>query len=53
MRHLVQDAPRYASELRDFIANNRTLRNLQDEYDLGGQLQAEAAEVVPMLLLES
>jgi predicted PurR-regulated permease PerM len=45
VQHFVERAPRYAAELRDFIENNRTLRQLQQEYDIGGQLQAKAAEL--------
>ena len=45
VQHFVDDAPRYAADVRDFIENNRTLRRLQEEYDLGGQLQAKAAEL--------
>jgi predicted PurR-regulated permease PerM len=44
-QHFVDDAPRYAADVRDFIENNRTLRRLQEEYDIGGQLQAKAAEL--------
>jgi predicted PurR-regulated permease PerM len=45
VQHFVEDAPRYAADVRDFIENNRTLRQLQQEYDIGGQLQAKAAEL--------
>lgn len=45
VQHFVEDAPRYASDVRDFIENDRTLRWLQQEYDIGGQLQAKAGEL--------
>jgi predicted PurR-regulated permease PerM len=45
VNHFVDDAPRYAADVRDFIEHNRTLRKLQDEYDIGGQLQKKAAEL--------
>ncbi|HET6869496.1 MAG TPA: AI-2E family transporter [Solirubrobacteraceae bacterium] len=45
VNHFVDDAPRYAADVRDFIEHNRTLNRLQDEYDIGGQLQKKAAEL--------
>ena len=45
VQHFVEDAPRYAADVRDFIENDRTLRWLQQEYDIGGQLQAKAGEL--------
>src|SRR4051812_132917 len=33
------NAPRYATDVRDYIENNGTLRGLQDKYDIGGQLE--------------
>jgi predicted PurR-regulated permease PerM len=45
VQHLVDNAPRYATDVRDFIERNRTLRYLQEEYDIGGQLQRKAAEL--------
>jgi predicted PurR-regulated permease PerM len=45
VQHLVDNAPRYAADVRDFIERNRTLRYLQEEYDIGGQLQRKAAEL--------
>jgi predicted PurR-regulated permease PerM len=45
VNHFVDDAPRYAADVRDFIEHNRTLHRLQEEYDIGGQLQKKAAEL--------
>jgi predicted PurR-regulated permease PerM len=45
VNHFVDDAPRYAADVRDFIERNRTLHRLQEEYDIGGQLQKKAAEL--------
>src|SRR3954451_14347471 len=39
------NAPRYASDVRDYIENNGTLRGLQEKYDIGGQLQKKAGEL--------
>src|SRR3954468_24638206 len=38
-------APRYATDVRDYIEKNRTLRGLQEKYDIGGQLQKKAGEL--------
>jgi predicted PurR-regulated permease PerM len=45
VNHFVDDAPRYAADVRQFIEHNRTLHRLQEEYDIGGQLQKKAAEL--------
>jgi predicted PurR-regulated permease PerM len=39
------NAPQYASDVREFIEENNTLRGLQEKYDLGAQLQEKAAEL--------
>src|SRR4051795_3672805 len=39
------NAPRYATDVRDYIEKNRTLRGLQEKYDIGGQLQKKAGEL--------
>ena len=41
----VDNAPRYASDVREFIEQNGTLNGLQEEYDLGGQLEERAREL--------
>lgn len=45
VQQFVDDAPRYATDIRDFIERNKTLRDLQRKYDIGGQLQKKAAEL--------
>jgi predicted PurR-regulated permease PerM len=39
------NAPRYASDVRDYIEKNGTLRGLQEKYDIGGQLEKKAGEL--------
>ena len=41
----VDNAPRYASDVREYIEENGTLRGLQEEYDIGGQLEDRAREL--------
>ena len=41
----VDNAPRYASDVREYIEQNGTLNGLQEEYDLGGQLEERAREL--------
>lgn len=38
-------APQYATDVRHYIEDNRTLRGLQDKYDIGTQLQQKAADL--------
>jgi predicted PurR-regulated permease PerM len=45
VQHFVDDAPRYATDVRRFIERNKTLRELDRKYDVGGQLQKKAAEL--------
>lgn len=44
-QHFVDNAPRYAKDVTKYIERNRTLRNLQRKYDIGGQLQKKASEL--------
>jgi predicted PurR-regulated permease PerM len=44
-QQLVDHAPRYARDVSDFIERNRTLRDLQKKYNIGGQLQKKAGEL--------
>ena len=44
-QHFVDNAPRYAKEVTNYIERNRTLRDLQRKYDIGGQLQKKAGEL--------
>ena len=39
------NAPRYATDVRGYIEKNRTLRGLQDKYDIGTQIEAKAKEL--------
>jgi predicted PurR-regulated permease PerM len=39
------NAPRYATDVRQYIQDNSTLRGLQEKYDIGGQLQRKAAQL--------
>jgi predicted PurR-regulated permease PerM len=45
VQDFVDDAPHYATDVRNFIERNKTLRDLQRKYDIGGQLQKKAAEL--------
>src|SRR3954466_9957804 len=40
------NAPRYATDVRDYIEKNRTLRGLQEKYDIAGEIQKKA-ETLP------
>ena len=40
--NLVQDLPSYASDVQEFVRGNSTLRNLEEDYDITGQIQAQA-----------
>jgi|SRR6476661_4078440 len=39
------NAPHYATDVRDYIEKSRTLKSLQQKYDIGGQLQKKASEL--------
>jgi predicted PurR-regulated permease PerM len=45
IENFAQNAPQYASDARDYIENNKTLRGLQDKYDIAGQIQKKAADL--------
>src|SRR3954469_16831766 len=40
-----QNAPQYASDARDYIEKNKTLRGLQDKYDIAGQIENKAQDL--------
>ena len=42
---LAEDAPRYATDLQDFVQRNPTLRGLEEDYGLTTQLQEEARKL--------
>ena len=41
--NLAEDLPRYANDVQDFVNKNERLRELDDKYDLTGQLQKQAS----------
>ncbi len=43
--NLVQNLPRYAEEVTQFVNDNERLRQLQDDYDITGKLEEEAAKL--------
>jgi predicted PurR-regulated permease PerM len=43
--NLVNNLPTYATDLSNFVARNHTLHRLQQDYDLTGKLQKEAAKL--------
>jgi predicted PurR-regulated permease PerM len=43
--NLVQNLPEYAQDVTDFVNENKRLRELQDEYDITGKLEEEAAKL--------
>jgi predicted PurR-regulated permease PerM len=43
--NLVQNAPRYAQDVSNFVTRNRTLRRLQTDYDITGKIEKEAAKL--------
>jgi predicted PurR-regulated permease PerM len=45
IENFAQNAPQYAAEVRDYIEENKTLRGLQDKYDIGTQIQEKAKEL--------
>jgi predicted PurR-regulated permease PerM len=45
VNNLVDNAPRYAQDVTDFVNKNDTLRNLNQDYDLTGKLQDQAGKL--------
>jgi predicted PurR-regulated permease PerM len=43
--NLVQNLPEYAQEVTEFVNNNDRLRQLQEDYDITGRLEEEAAKL--------
>ncbi len=39
------NAPRYAQDARDYIEENKTLRGLQEKYDIAGQIEKKAQDL--------
>jgi predicted PurR-regulated permease PerM len=46
VENFATNAPRYAQDARDYIEKNRTLRGLQEKYDIAGEIQKKA-ETLP------
>jgi predicted PurR-regulated permease PerM len=42
---LADNAPEYVQDVEDFVNENRTLQNLNEDYDITGKLQEEAAKL--------
>jgi predicted PurR-regulated permease PerM len=45
VNNLVNNAPAYARDVSDFVQKNKTLANLNKDYDLTGKLQEQAAKL--------
>jgi len=43
--NLVQNLPEYAQQVTDFVNDNDRLRQLQEDYDITGKLEEEAAQL--------
>ena len=43
--NLVQNLPEYAQEVTEFVNDNERLRQLQDDYDITGKLEEQAAKL--------
>jgi predicted PurR-regulated permease PerM len=43
--NLADNAPRYARDVTDFVQDNKTLRNLNEDYDITDKLQEEAGKL--------
>ncbi|HEV3002755.1 MAG TPA: AI-2E family transporter [Solirubrobacteraceae bacterium] len=42
---LARDVPRYAQDLREFVAENERLREIDQDYDITGRIQEEAGKL--------
>jgi predicted PurR-regulated permease PerM len=42
---LARDVPRYAADLREFVDENERLRAIDEDYDITGRIQEEAAKL--------
>jgi len=45
VNNLVNDAPQYAQDITEFVNENETLRNLNEDYDLTSKLEEEAGKL--------
>ncbi len=49
VNQLVQQLPGYVNDIEDFVAKNKTLKGLEADYDITGQLQQQASKLVSSL----
>ena len=45
MTHLADNAPQYVNDAQNWLTNNETLRELDEQYDIGAELEKKAAEL--------
>jgi predicted PurR-regulated permease PerM len=45
IEEFARNAPEYAQDAREFIEENERLRDIQEEYDIAGQIQEKASEL--------
>src|SRR3954449_6865414 len=45
VENFATNAPRYAQDARDYIEKNRTLRGIQEKYDIAGQIEKKAQDL--------
>jgi predicted PurR-regulated permease PerM len=45
LEDFAQNAPQYARDVSEYIQENKTLRDLQEKYDIGSQIEEKAAEL--------
>jgi len=43
--NLVEDLPQYAADVQEFVRDNGTLRQIEEDYDITGKLQEEAEKL--------
>jgi predicted PurR-regulated permease PerM len=43
--NLAEKVPAYAEDIQDFVRDNKRLRSLEEDYDITGQLQEQAAKL--------
>jgi predicted PurR-regulated permease PerM len=43
--HLANDVPGYAEDVQDYVHKNKRLREIDDKYDITGELQKQAAKL--------
>jgi predicted PurR-regulated permease PerM len=43
--NLAEDTPKYVHDVRDFVNKNKKLRDLDEKYDITGELQKQAAKL--------